>query len=232
VRALVVSGNRLAGLGLESVARRLGVAVAPATLQEAVALGGGVDLTILYADAWGAESRQAAECLRANHLRFIAVVGELDAATSHHVLASGALNVICAGDEAALASVLASFDWSTADRTGRFVLANAYVVDLALRQVQHQDRSFELSGIECKIMALLRDEALTRPGQPTPVPRIIFAVYGAYAGHMASTLRVHIYRLRGKIEVEPDRPAVLLSQPRRGYWLRLGDAAAAPAGRL
>jgi DNA-binding response OmpR family regulator len=78
------------------------------------------------------------------------------------------------------------------------------------------------------VLGLLHDRAVARPRELMPLPEMSLAVYGTPDGHAASTLRGHIYQLRGKIEVEPDRPQVLLSQRRRGYRLVLAPA---PAGR-
>lgn len=229
MRALVVSTNRLVGLGMESVVSRLGVSVVVATLQEAVMLGSRVDLTFLYADRWEADSQHAGECLHANHMPFIAVTGVVpDEATRHRVVTSGALSVICADDTEMLASVFSNFEWMLADRSQRFTLDNGYIVDLAMRDVQREGRFLKLSGIECKLLALLRDEAQAKPAKPMPAPRILFAVYGSHADRTESTLRVSIYHLRGKIEVEPDKPGVLLCRPRHGYWLLLGKTAAVP----
>ena len=232
MRACVVSGNRLAGLGIESVARRLGVAVRPATLQEAVALGGGVDVTLLYADAWDGECRRAADRLHANRQRFIVVAGGMDVGTAMAVLASGALHACRMEDEADLSGALEQFLRAAAGPAERFVLANTYIVDLSGRRVHRDGCFFDLSGVECRILSSLHDQAWLSHAGPMSLPRISFAVYGSPDEHAASTVRVHIHRLRGKIEVEPDNPAVLVCQRGRGYRLVLAAGARSAAGAV
>lgn len=94
------------------------------------------------------------------------------------------------------------------------------VADLALDQVTGQvrrgDESINLTPIEFRLLNHLarhRGQALTR-GQ------IVEAVWG-YAPDLESekTVNVHIRRLREKIELKPEEPAIILTVPGIGYRL-------------
>lgn len=235
MRALVVSANRLAGQGLQRLVDRAGVMSSPATLREAVAFGRQADITLLYADEWDDDTRDASTCLRANHVQFVTIVASIDPIIRSQALELGALQAFDASQGEDLASVLRNLGQGT-DSAQRFALANKFVIDLLQRRVQRAGRFFELGEVECRILTVLRDEARARPRGALALPRLGLYVYGARGDRAASTVRVHIHQIRGKIEVEPDRPDVLLCDRGRGYRLRLattgvgGDRAAEGAG--
>ena len=94
------------------------------------------------------------------------------------------------------------------------------VADLALDQVTGQlrrgDQSINLTPIEFRLLTHLarhRGQALSR-GQ------IVEAVWG-FAPDLESekTVNVHIRRLREKIELKPEEPAIILTVPGIGYRL-------------
>ena len=94
------------------------------------------------------------------------------------------------------------------------------VADLALDQVTGQvrrgDETIYLTPIEFRLLNHLarhRGQALTR-GQ------IVEAVWG-YAPDLESekTVNVHVRRLREKIELKPEEPAIILTVPGIGYRL-------------
>lgn len=94
------------------------------------------------------------------------------------------------------------------------------VADLALDQVTGQvrrgDQAINLTPIEFRLLTHLarhRGQALSR-GQ------IVEAVWG-YAPDLESekTVNVHIRRLREKIELKPEEPAIILTVPGIGYRL-------------
>lgn len=225
MRALVVSSNRLAEQGLQGLARRSDMTVQPATLWQAVAPGQQVDLTLLYADEWGEDTRTSAACLHANHVRFISIVGAMNAAVRKQALGLGALEAFDADQADDLVAALRNLD-RTASGAQRFALANGFVVDLAHRQVHRGGRFFELGKVECGILAILRDETPANPSGAVPLARIALRVYGSSHARGASTVRVHIHHLRSKIEVAPDRPTVLICHRAHGYQLRLARSRA------
>lgn len=94
------------------------------------------------------------------------------------------------------------------------------VADLALDQVTGQlrrgDESINLTPIEFRLLNHLarhRGQALSRA-------QIVEAVWG-YAPDLESekTVNVHIRRLREKIELKPEEPAIILTVPGIGYRL-------------
>jgi DNA-binding response OmpR family regulator len=94
------------------------------------------------------------------------------------------------------------------------------VADLALDQVTGQlrrgDQAINLTPIEFRLLSHLarhRGQALSRS-------QIVEAVWG-YAPDLESekTVNVHIRRLREKIELKPEEPAIILTVPGIGYRL-------------
>jgi DNA-binding response OmpR family regulator len=229
MRALVVSANRLAGQGLQRLANRAGINSSPATLQDAATLGRQADVTLLYADEWNDDTRHACTCLRANRVRFVTIVGAIDAVIRGQALQLGALQALGASQGEDLTAVLRNLDQQP-DSARRFALANTFVVDLSQRRVQRAGRFFDLGEVECKILAVLRDEACARPSAALALPRLGLYVYGSRGDRAASTVRVHIHQIRGKVEVAPDRPDVLVCDRGHGYRLRLARLPATAEG--
>jgi DNA-binding response OmpR family regulator len=90
------------------------------------------------------------------------------------------------------------------------------VLDQAKGQVRRGDEILNLTPIEFRLLSYLahhRGQALSR-GQ------IVEAVWG-YAPDLESekTVNVHIRRLREKIELKPEQPAIILTVPGIGYRL-------------
>lgn len=221
MRVLVVSSNRLAGLGLVTLAESSGVSAAIAPLEEALSAGRRSDLTLLYCDAWDDGAQDAARSLHAAHVRFIAVAVGLDPAVRRQILETGALHAFRHDETPELAAVLANFRWSAQPSDDQFTLANGYTVDLARRRVQRGDRYLDLTLTECEILSLLREAAQTRPHRPVPLRDMNLAVWGSADARSSATLRGHVSQLRSKIEVEPSKPAILLGRRGQGYWIEL-----------
>ena len=89
-------------------------------------------------------------------------------------------------------------------------------VDFARRQVALSGREVRLTPIEWKLLALLAKNA----GQVVTHRRILSEVWGAGAGHQTHTVRVHMAALRRKLEADPARPRLLVTEPAVGYRLR------------
>jgi two-component system KDP operon response regulator KdpE len=89
-------------------------------------------------------------------------------------------------------------------------------VDFARREVKVGDRSIHLTPTEYKMLALLAKNA----GRVLTHRQIIREVWGpAYAGQNHH-VRVHMAELRKKIEADPARPKLIITEPGVGYRLR------------
>jgi two-component system KDP operon response regulator KdpE len=221
VRALVISENRLAALGLQTLATHSGLAALPAMPAEAIAASRSGDLMLLYADAWDAETRDLVNALHAAHARFVVIIPGMEGETRRAILAAGALHAFSHEESDEIRSVLTNFRWSAEPAEDQITLANGFVIDLPRRRIRRGDRFLPLTLTECHILELLRDEAYAHPGRPLPPPQIHAAVWGNADARAPATLRGHIAQLRGKVEVDPEHPQVLLARRGHGYWLEL-----------
>lgn len=221
MRALVISENRLAALGLQTLAAHSGLAAQGATPREALASARSGDLMLCYADGWDGEAQELLSALHAAHARFVVVIPAMSPEVRRAVLAAGALHAFSHDESDEIRSVLANFRWSAEPADEQFILANGYVIDLPRRRIRRGDRFLPLTLTECHLLQLLRDEAYANPGEPMPPPRIHAAVWGNADARAPATLRGHIAQLRGKLEVDPEHPQVLLGRRGRGYWLEL-----------
>jgi DNA-binding response OmpR family regulator len=103
-----------------------------------------------------------------------------------------------------------------AGSSAELLFAGDLVIDPARGQALRGDQALNLTPTEFRLLAYLaqhRGQALTRP-------QIIRAVWG-YAPDVESerTVNVHIRRLREKVELDPSRPALILTVPGIGYRL-------------
>jgi two-component system KDP operon response regulator KdpE len=89
-------------------------------------------------------------------------------------------------------------------------------VDFARREVALAGREVRLTPIEWKLLALLAKHA----GKVVTHRQILREVWGPGAGHQTHTVRVHMAALRRKLEPDPARPRLLLTEPAVGYRLR------------
>jgi two-component system KDP operon response regulator KdpE len=93
--------------------------------------------------------------------------------------------------------------------------AGALRVDLARREVTVEGREVRLTPTEFRLLALLARNA----GKVLPHRHILKEVWGPAATEV-HYVRVHMAELRKKIEAEPARPRLLLTEPGVGYRLR------------
>jgi DNA-binding response OmpR family regulator len=96
------------------------------------------------------------------------------------------------------------------------VLVHDLTLEQATGQVRRGDQIINLTPIEFRLLTYLarhRGQALSRP-------QIVEAVWG-YAPDLESekSVNVHIRRLREKIELKPEEPAIILTVPVIGYRL-------------
>lgn len=96
------------------------------------------------------------------------------------------------------------------------LLIHDVILDLATGQARRGEESLNLTPTEFRLLSYLarhRGQALSRA-------QIVEAVWG-FAPDMESekSVNVHIRRLREKIELKPDEPALILTVPGIGYRL-------------
>jgi two-component system KDP operon response regulator KdpE len=89
-------------------------------------------------------------------------------------------------------------------------------IDLARREVTLRERALHLTPNEYRILALLA----RNPGKVLTHRQILIEVWGP--SHAAEThyLRVYMAQLRRKIEADPARPELLITEPSVGYRMR------------
>ncbi len=105
-------------------------------------------------------------------------------------------------------------DYAAADSDSVWV--SDITLEQATGQVRRGDQMINLTPIEFRLLIYLarhRGQALSRP-------QIVEAVWG-YAPDLESekSVNVHIRRLREKIELKPEEPAIILTVPGIGYRL-------------
>lgn len=94
--------------------------------------------------------------------------------------------------------------------------------DPATRQLFYNDREISITSTEARILHHL----ITDPGHIATHYRLAEAVWGDDYNGAANSLRVHIRRLREKIEVNPSQPQIICTKPGVGYFLAKPDSAA------
>ncbi len=99
-----------------------------------------------------------------------------------------------------------------------FAVGDLYV-DLARREVRVGDREVRLTPTEFKLLALLARHA----GKVLTHRQILREVWGPAASEV-HYVRVHMAELRKKLEQEPARPRLLMTEPGVGYRLRDREA--------
>jgi two-component system KDP operon response regulator KdpE len=93
-------------------------------------------------------------------------------------------------------------------------------VDLAQHRLFRGDEEIRLSRTEFRLLAYL----LRHAGKVVPQDQLVREVWGPTYDENFEGLRVYIYRLRQKLERDPDRPSILSTFPGVGYMI----AAASP----
>jgi two-component system, OmpR family, KDP operon response regulator KdpE len=94
-------------------------------------------------------------------------------------------------------------------RTGRLE------VDLTARLVKLNDREVRLTATEYSLLRLFIQHA----GKVLTHRHILREVWGPNALEQTHYLRVYIARLRDKLEIEPSKPRLILTEPGVGYRL-------------
>lgn len=95
-----------------------------------------------------------------------------------------------------------------------------FSVDLARQEVTDVDgQVVALTATEWAVLVVLARAA----GAPVTPEDLLAQVWGEDEPSHRNYVRVYINTLRRKLEPDPSEPACLLSQPGRGYWLRMAE---------
>lgn len=89
-------------------------------------------------------------------------------------------------------------------------------IDLTRREVRRAGREVHLTPIEYKLLTLLARHA----GKVLTHRQILKEVWGPAYGAQTHYVRVHMAELRKKVEVDPTRPRLIITEPGVGYRLR------------
>jgi two-component system, OmpR family, KDP operon response regulator KdpE len=90
-------------------------------------------------------------------------------------------------------------------------------VSLSTREVSFKGERIRLTVTEYDVLRML----VLHAGRAATHRQIMTAVWGPYGANQVSNLRVIIARLRQKIEQDPDRPRILLTESGVGYRLEI-----------
>lgn len=89
-------------------------------------------------------------------------------------------------------------------------------IDFARREVTFRGRDVHLTPIEYRLLALLAQNA----GRVLTHRQLLRDVWGQGHSEQAQYLRVYMAQLRRKVEDDPARPKLLVTEPGVGYRLR------------
>lgn len=89
-------------------------------------------------------------------------------------------------------------------------------VDLSRRQVWNRGAEVHLTPTEYKLLATLAGQV----GKVLTHRQLLEEVWGPAHGGQAHYLRVYMAQLRHKLEADPARPVLLITEPAVGYRLR------------
>jgi two-component system, OmpR family, KDP operon response regulator KdpE len=86
-------------------------------------------------------------------------------------------------------------------------------IDLAARVVRKRGEEVRLTPIEYSLLRLF----VTHAGKVLTHRQLLSEVWGSKSVDQSHYLRVHIAHLRGKIEDDPSRPKLVITEPAIGY---------------
>jgi len=92
-------------------------------------------------------------------------------------------------------------------------------IDLARHLVRCRDESLKLSKREFGLLRVLAESA----GKVVTHQQLLVQVWGEAHRHDNEYLRVYVRQLRAKIELDPQQPSLLLTEPGVGYRLKAED---------
>lgn len=88
-------------------------------------------------------------------------------------------------------------------------------VDLARRQVKMADNEIHLTPIEYDLLRIL----LSHAGKVVTHKQLLATIWGSDSQEYSQYLRIYISHLRKKIEIDPNQPKIILTEPGVGYRL-------------
>ena len=88
-------------------------------------------------------------------------------------------------------------------------------IDFAARKVKVRNEEAHLTPLEYKLLTVLAKHA----GKVVTHRQLLSAVWGDEYSEESQYLRVYMGYLRKKLELDPSRPTILLTEPRIGYRL-------------
>jgi len=103
------------------------------------------------------------------------------------------------------------------DRSEDIIAAGNILLDTSANKLSVHGRSFKLTNTEKEIIRFL----LLKNGKLTTSRELANAVYGSLPGE--ENIKTFIYRLRNKIEIDPQHPAIIVNERGLGYCLNLKD---------
>ena len=92
-------------------------------------------------------------------------------------------------------------------------------IDLARRLVTVEGKEVHLTPIEYRLLTYLAQHE----GKVLTHRQILAEVWGPGAEHQTHYVRVHMAELRKKVEADPARPKLIVTEPGVGYRLRAPD---------
>lgn len=119
------------------------------------------------------------------------------------------------GLAARVAALLKSSQQSAPEDAGLYYDDGWLLIDGQQQQVMRQGTPVRLTSIERRLFFLLAGQ----PGQALPADRILHAVWGPEYLQQRDCVEVCIWRLRQKIEPNPEQPRYLVSEAGNGYRL-------------
>lgn len=101
----------------------------------------------------------------------------------------------------------------------KVVQAGALTIDLAWHIVKRGEEEIKLTGTEYKLLAYLA----SNHGRVLTHQSILIHVWGPADADHTEYLRVYMRQLRKKLESDPERPQVILTEPGIGYRFIAGE---------
>jgi two-component system KDP operon response regulator KdpE len=119
------------------------------------------------------------------------------------------------GIEELLARVRVALRHAASRKTeqSKIVKAGALTIDLAWHIVKRSEEEIKLTGTEYKLLAYLA----SNHGRVLTHQSILIHVWGPADADHTEYLRVYMRQLRKKLEEDPERPQVILTEPGIGY---------------
>lgn len=91
---------------------------------------------------------------------------------------------------------------------------NQYLLEVQQRRLMTPEgASFQLTYLETNLLVTL----MKTPGVPVDPDLLVESIWGRYGGGDKVMLKNVVYRLRRKIEADPEKPTILLTDGRLGY---------------